>query len=206
MELAIQRAPSNPHVEFLSRPAAEILDTELRVRVGGQFTWPPPAGPPSSIKRLVLIAGGMGVNPLVSILSELHGMKRLRGIQVKFLYSVRDPGPGRRAREILFLLRLAGIFEEMGNCDGLELYLTPGNGESADATAVLGGVDGEMLCRGRRIGEEDVMRTLGPVEDRGGTVVYVCGVPQMTERLVEKAKGADGMVEGHVLSERWIYD
>lgn len=141
----------------------------------------------------------------MSMLSELYETGRLGGIQVKFLYSVRDPGPGRSAREILFLLRLAGIFEGLGNRDGLELYLTPGDGQGADATAVLGGVDGEMLYRGRRIGEEDVTRVLGPVEEREGSVVYVCGVPGMTERLVEKAKGEEGMVESHVLSERWTH-
>jgi NAD(P)H-flavin reductase len=34
-------------------------------------------------------------------------------------------------------------------------------------------------------------------------VVYVCGVPGMTEKLVRRAKKAEGMDERHVLYEKW---
>lgn len=53
----------NPPAQWLWRPIEEILDTQLAVRVGGSFTWPPPPGllDTSAIERLVLIAGGVGI-------------------------------------------------------------------------------------------------------------------------------------------------
>lgn len=123
---------------------------------------------------------------------------------VKILYSVRDPGQGRNSKEILFLGRLAAVVERLGDFDALELFLTPPRGEEPmDGMAVIGGEDGEALYRGRRIRGEDLERVLGPVEERDGTVVYVCGVPGMTEKLVRRAKKAEGMDERHVLHEKW---
>lgn len=42
LELAVQKSPDNPPAHYLWRPAGDILDSELRVRVGGSFVWPPP--------------------------------------------------------------------------------------------------------------------------------------------------------------------
>jgi ferredoxin-NADP reductase len=202
LELAVQHAASNPHAVFLSRPARELLSTELRVRVGGSFVWPPVTSP-AGVRRAVFVAGGIGINPLMAMLSHLAEAPAPLGFSVKVLYSARDPGVGRSAREILFLPRLAEVVERLGDFDALELFLTPGEGEGNDGMAVIGGEDGEILYRGRRIRGEDLERVLGPVEERVGTVVYVCGVPGMTEKLVRRAKKAEGMDERHVLHEKW---
>jgi ferredoxin-NADP reductase len=199
IELAIQYALSNPHAVFLSRPAPSILGTELRVRVGGSFVWPPIL-PPTGLRRAVFVAGGIGINPLISMLSHISNLPG--DFAVKILYSARDPGPGRAVREVLFLARMLAVVERLGDYDALELYLTPG-GEGREGTAVLGGEGGELVYRGRRIRGGDVERALGPVGEREGTVVYVCGVPGMTEKLVRRAKKAEGMDERHVLYEKW---
>lgn len=47
LELAVQKSPDNPPAQYLWRPTAEILDSELRVRVGGSFVWPPPGVQPT---------------------------------------------------------------------------------------------------------------------------------------------------------------
>lgn len=62
LELAVQKS-KNPPAQWLWRPIEDILDTQLAVRVGGSFTWPPPPGllDTSAIERLVLIAGGVGI-------------------------------------------------------------------------------------------------------------------------------------------------
>lgn len=114
MDLAIQDSP------LPGSPAAwlwnayntrTILGTELKVRVGGSFVWPPalysvtaaagPDGAPKQQpKRVVFVAGGIGVNPLVSMLAaiaeEEETRRKLEGagdepqrIEVNFLYSVR---------------------------------------------------------------------------------------------------------------------
>lgn len=47
LELAVQKSPDNPPAQYLWRPTAEILHSELRVRVGGSFVWPPPGVQPT---------------------------------------------------------------------------------------------------------------------------------------------------------------
>lgn len=47
LELAVQKSPDNPPAQYLWRPASEILSSELRVRVGGSFVWPPPGVQPT---------------------------------------------------------------------------------------------------------------------------------------------------------------
>lgn len=62
LELAVQKS-KNPPAQWLWRPMEDILGTQLAVRVGGSFTWPPSPGllDTSAIERLVLIAGGVGI-------------------------------------------------------------------------------------------------------------------------------------------------
>lgn len=47
--------------QWLWRPSEDILGSQLMVRVGGSFTWPPPHLNPQQIERLVLVAGGVGI-------------------------------------------------------------------------------------------------------------------------------------------------
>lgn len=61
LELAIQHSPSNPPAAWLWRPEDEILNSVLQVRVGGSFVWPPPGVDLKTIKRVVLVAGGVGI-------------------------------------------------------------------------------------------------------------------------------------------------
>lgn len=60
LELAIQRS-RNPPAEWLWQDSETILGSQLRVRVGGSFTWPPQHLDITTIDRLVLIAGGVGI-------------------------------------------------------------------------------------------------------------------------------------------------
>jgi hypothetical protein len=58
LELAVQKS-SNPPAQWLWRPSDEIIGTQLVVRVGGSFVWPPWNA--DQVDRLVLIAGGVGI-------------------------------------------------------------------------------------------------------------------------------------------------
>lgn len=128
---------------------------------------------------------------------------------VDFLYSTRDPGEGKRdARKILFLERLAGIFNGSGGGGGaalkgrLGLFLTPGGG--AGAAGEEGGDDLQGISfKQRRITIEDIAEAVG--DDKRFAVVYVCGVPGMTDEFVEKLTSPQGLgLEPHrVLYEKW---
>ncbi|KAL8733307.1 MAG: hypothetical protein Q9181_003630, partial [Wetmoreana brouardii] len=61
LELAIQQSPKNPPAAWLWRPKKAILGSDVLVRVGGSFVWPPPTVDPAKIKRLVFVAGGVGI-------------------------------------------------------------------------------------------------------------------------------------------------
>lgn len=122
---------------------------------------------------------------------------------VEFQYSTRDPGEDQRdASRILFLERLAGIF---GRGDGggalkgrLGLFLTHGGGaDTADGD--LHGIP----FKSRRITVDDIAEAIG--DDRRFAVVYVCGVPGMTDEFVEKLTSPQGLgLEPHrVLYEKW---
>ncbi|KAI3396123.1 hypothetical protein diail_454 [Diaporthe ilicicola] len=207
LELAVQKSPDNPAAKYLWRPKGEILSSELRVRVGGSFVWPPPGVQPMTLRKIVFVAGGVGINPLMSIASHLAERPGPRHT-VEFLYSTRDPGEGRRdAKEILFLNRLAGIFNGGDGANtvrgGLSLFLTPGGGDKKDGPEGASGQIMGISFKQRRITIEDVAEAVG--DDKRFAVVYVCGVPAMTDEFVEKLTSPEGLgLEPHrVLYEKW---
>lgn len=61
VELAVQNSPQNPAAAWFFQPKSKILGSLLKVRVGGSFVWPPPGILPSQVKRLVFVAGGVGI-------------------------------------------------------------------------------------------------------------------------------------------------
>lgn len=156
---------------------------------------------------MVFIAGGVGINPLMSIVSSLATQKKERGklgFHVKFLYTTRDLRPDASPSEILFLERLVSVFDALGGEGQFELFLTSGQRERAETEIATLSVAGKQLkVQRRRIYDTDLLDALGPVEERVGTVCYICGVPTMTDEFVENANHAKGMNEINVLSEKW---
>ncbi|KAL2266461.1 hypothetical protein VTJ83DRAFT_5813 [Remersonia thermophila] len=71
LELAVQHSPDNPVAAYLFRPAEQLLRTPVSVRIGGSFVFPPPRSGPAPLRRVVFVAGGMGVNPMMSMLSHI---------------------------------------------------------------------------------------------------------------------------------------
>ena len=61
VELAVKNSPENPAAAWLWQTPETILNTPLTVRVGGSFVWPPPDLTLPRLKRLVLVAGGVGI-------------------------------------------------------------------------------------------------------------------------------------------------
>ncbi|KAI0798884.1 hypothetical protein GGR55DRAFT_693094 [Xylaria sp. FL0064] len=255
LELAVQKSPDNPPAAWLgdNSISSPIIGREVRVRVGGGFVWPPPGiNVRSSLRRVVFVAGGVGVNPLVSMLCSLASSSPVGttgDLEVRFLYSVKDLGVSvsddaggsngkkgrrcRKARNVLFLERIARVFRE-GRVKGqLEVFLT-----SADADPAHGGeskrekdgakdgegseedgivVDGEdeegkgksdftIPFHSRRCTVEDDVATA--VGNPRFAVVYICGVPIMTDEFVAKLtarenEGGIGMEPHRVLCEKW---
>ncbi|EGZ75290.1 hypothetical protein NEUTE2DRAFT_55956 [Neurospora tetrasperma FGSC 2509] len=213
LELAIQKSPDNPPAAWLWQPVPVVMNAEVKVRVGGSFIWPPAGIDVSSLRKVVLVAGGVGINPLMSILTAIaddvkHG-KVSEICEVTMLYSMKDPGPPRDVTKMLFLERLTWLFAKRMVRGTFRLFLTRLlDIQQRNAVSNIGG--GMVNCHGfevkfasRKISLSDIASAVG--DDRDSAVVYVCGVPTMTDEMVEKLVSNDGlgMKRNRILFEKW---
>ncbi|GKT48854.1 oxidoreductase NAD-binding domain-containing protein 1 [Colletotrichum spaethianum] len=216
LELAVQKSPSNPPAAWLwGRPvddgypgghshSSENEPAQLLVRVGGSFVWPPHGIDLTRLQRIVFVAGGVGINPLMSILSHLaEGGESPYNVQ--FLYSTKTPAEGLDSGKILFLERLAAIYGREKVRGRLRLFLTNLQETSGSDETVLPCNEVEVPFKKRRMTLEDVAEALGPKEEYGSAVVYVCGVPAMTDKFVGDLTSPDGLglKAEQVFCEKW---
>lgn len=208
IELAIQISPNNPPAAYLWQPTETILNKPVSFRVGGNFIYPPATLSQEECKaidRAVFVAGGVGINPIMSMLSAVDGIgpSRMGGLprRTSVLYTSRrnKKADNDSPEAVLFeqrLLKLANKWESSKDVDYKYIFFeTSGGGKT--------GEEGNVTCKDRRISHEDLFEALGPENDRKHTVVYVCGLPAMTDEFVEVLKKAAGMDEKRVLVEKW---
>ena len=206
VELAVQHSPENDVAAWLWRPVDEIVGLELRIRVGGSFVFPPVSHPRlAGIRRLVFVAGGVGVNPMMSMLSDMSEHPEWREVEVDFHYATKFP-PSDNVADILFLERIASLLDGGGLRGNLTVYLT---GDSAARVRQSGS---ERLTSGAKIIWRKRRPQLGALRDvvteygGGSTLVYICGPPTMTDE-VNEALAEDGTGRGiprsHIFTERW---
>lgn len=205
IELAIQKSANNPPAAYMWQDEDIILGKELDVRVGGSFVWPPEqlrAG----LKRVVFIAGGVGINPFMSMLSSIAEMKQMRGklglgFDVRLLYSVKL---NSTTEEILFLDRLKKVFEFLGEDGHLSMFVT-GAGEETLSQLGLDHAENShsTSMQRRRILEVDLEESLGFLNKRSDTVCYICGPPAMTDHFIGTVKAIEGIQKDNVLFEKW---
>ncbi|KAG0159755.1 hypothetical protein PDIDSM_7279 [Penicillium digitatum] len=216
VELAVQESPSNPSAAWLWRPKDEILGKEVSIRVGGSFIWPPTGVSINDVKNVVFVAGGVGVNPLISILSHLNNNEphTPNPTTIAILYSSRLPQDRETASanttldQILFLPRLRQIFRSQESSHrlriSLDLFLT----DLASSPDLLSsGSPSDIKIHARRINDRDLRSAAVGIDgglDSQGTVCYVCGPPGMTDFIVKKLVlilGNGG--EQRVFFEKW---
>ena len=206
VELAVQNT-SNPPAKYLHGPTSKLISSHLHIRVGGSFTYPP--FPPREFKRVVFVAGGVGANPLMSMLSHIKSLKDDkqgnqygRDVEIRFLYATKAQSFWR---EILFFERIRTTMADLGMSENFKLFLTPQKPAVATGTDETSGSDdpeGVQVSR-RRVTHDDLLQALGPASERNEVLCYVCGVPGMTDEYVKAAREAEGMVKENVLCETW---
>ncbi|CAM1510265.1 Fc.00g006000.m01.CDS01 [Cosmosporella sp. VM-42] len=202
LELAIQKSPGSPPAAWLWRPREEILNSTLQVRVGGSFVFPPTSTALGQIRRAVLVAGGVGINPLMSMLSHIAELKDEVDVQVVYASKLPAGGLG----EMLFVTRIAELFAQ-GKLKGLlRLFITGlSNGEEV---LNIGDELKELFAQAkidiqtRRFSSDDVAAAIG---NRDSTLIYVCGPPTMTDEIVEVLTSPEGvgLEKRQVLTEKW---
>ncbi|KAK8191424.1 hypothetical protein IWZ00DRAFT_544631 [Phyllosticta capitalensis] len=211
VELAVQRS-SNPPAQALWRVREEDR-AQLAVRVGGSFVWPPPALPLEGIRKVLFVAGGVGINPLISILTHLYSQPShdYQNLRIHFIYATKAPASG----SVLFLDRLLRVAARAPRTFDLKLCLT---GDAEDVERVASDVSQHGLSNvevlQRRVGADDVVAHLGErdgdgvlpdevLKERQSTVAYVCGPQRMTDVFVRVLEGVEGLGKERVLCEKW---
>ncbi|RMJ24950.1 hypothetical protein PHISP_04186 [Aspergillus sp. HF37] len=220
VELAVQEAPSNPAGAWLWKPQDEILGKELCIRVGGSFVWPPPSGiNVREIRNVVLIAGGMGINPLISILSHLNNNDPSfpippSSLNINILYTTRLPKglsateapPETILDQILFLPRLRQIMRAQSHARRLrisvELFIT----DLPEHSPLVAAPPPDLIIHSRRIKRQDLQAAVvgeDALVNPKDSVCYLCGPPRMTDEFVDEMRGLLGGETERVLFEKW---
>jgi ferredoxin-NADP reductase len=131
IEITVERIAEGEVSPFLTEEMVVGDAIELRGPIGGYFTWEPEDSPP-----LMLIAGGSGVVPLMSMLRT----RRIAGSRVpgRLLYS------SRTAEDIIYRNELDRLVAQM---DGFSLVHTLTRGAPADWRGEARRVNRQMLAR-----------------------------------------------------------
>jgi ferredoxin-NADP reductase len=131
IEITVERITGGEVSPFLAEEMVVGDAIELRGPIGGYFTWEPKDSPP-----LMLIAGGSGVVPLMSMLRT----RRIAGSRVpaRLLYS------SRTAEDIIYRNELDRLVAQM---DAFSLVHTLTRGAPADWRGEARRVDREMLAK-----------------------------------------------------------
>lgn len=207
IELAIQDSPENPPAAYLWQKPEEIMNAPVRFRVGGNFTFPPMTLSMTEfreIDNIVLVAGGVGINPIMSMLSamDLQGADRMGGLpkRLRVLYSVRRGNESGESEQVLFEERLEAIAQKrLQKKDGVDFEYH--FFDTAEPTRKSSSLANFHTHQGR-LRESHLEAAIGS-GDRTKTLAYVCGVPNMTDAFVEYLKKLPGMDEKRVLCEKW---
>lgn len=173
IEITVQRVPDGEVSPFLLEELRIGDEIELRGPIGGYFTWCPPGRRP-----LMLIGGGSGVVPLMSILRTRH-QARDSGA-ARLLYSSRS------ADQILYESELAGLSAS----PGAPLIVHTLTREAPPGwTGERGRIDKAMLAR-RAI-------PAGETPD-----IFVCGPTPFVEAAADHLLSL-GHAEDHIRTERF---
>lgn len=190
------------------------MNAPVRFRVGGNFTYPPLTLTRDEFARIdsvVFVAGGVGINPIMSMLSAMdsQGADRLGGMpkRIRLLYSSkRGTDKHGKTEEILFEKRLQALAQKWIQKEAADFKCVFCETSATSTDKVK--ADGEplpsnMVVLRRRLSHDDLFEALGPVDNRENALAYICGLPAMTDDFVEILKEASGMEEKRVLCEKW---
>ncbi|XP_048366806.1 oxidoreductase NAD-binding domain-containing protein 1 isoform X2 [Sphaerodactylus townsendi] len=186
LELAVKHT-MHPPAQWVHTQCS--VDSEVALRVGGNFFFDP--HPADSPVDLILIAGGVGINPLFSILlhvTDLHRKQEKKETGYKMgltnlFYSAKNTD------ELLFrkhILDLTNAFPGRITCS---FHVTQQSSEICDNL--------RPYVKERRISGEDLEKYISRK-----TLWYICGPPPMTESISKLLENL-GVAQKNIFFEKW---
>ncbi|XP_037701432.1 oxidoreductase NAD-binding domain-containing protein 1 isoform X2 [Choloepus didactylus] len=165
------------------------LDSEVALRVGGEFFFDPQPGDAS--RNLVLIAGGVGINPLFSILQHSADLYRERTNKgsgykigtIKLFYSAKNTS------ELLFKKNILDLVNEFPEKIACSLHVTK---QTTQISAEL-----KPYITESRITEKEIRDHISKE-----TLFYICGPPPMTDFFSMQLENSHVPKE-HICFEKW---
>jgi predicted ferric reductase len=181
---SISSCPADrPRIEFTIKEAGDFTDQIGRLPIGSRAYLDGPYGHvtlPEADDGLVLIAGGVGFAPVVSMLRQMRADRDQR--PVLLIYG------NRKAAQILYAEEIEAMRRELNLTVHHVLAEPP-----PDWTGATGQLDARVL------------EPLLSFPDREARLYYVCGPAPMI-RSVETALGELGIPVRRILSEKFSYD
>jgi len=173
IDLTVESLPGGEVSGYLHDVLVPGDRLEVRGPIGGYFVWEVSRGGP-----LLLVAGGSGVVPLMSMLRH----RRAVGSRVpaRLLYSSRTP------EDVIYADELMGL-QDGG--DRLEVIHTYTRTQPAGWTGYARRIDPDML--------KEIYRPLG-----GKTQVFICGPTLLVEAAADGLVAA-GLAPGRIKTERF---
>lgn len=196
--MAIQRS-RHPVATWATTSAQP--DDAVDVRVGGSFTY---KGDLHSADRLLFIAGGVGINPLISMIKQWHldqTSKSKKKSRAALLYSCKERD------QFLFVGELDKLAKDSEDVEFRVKFTTttkrgspPGDDEGGYGSSfTTGRIDSEMI--------KDTIRLLnqnGENQSMMVDAVFVCGPPGMPESITTiLSEGKFVQSTDDVHFERW---
>ncbi|CAN9503851.1 unnamed protein product [Ophioblennius macclurei] len=184
-------------VKYAKHPPAHWVHTmctvgsRVAMRVGGDFFFDPSPSDPSA--DLLLVAGGVGINPLYSILlhaADLLRLRRASGGRGYDLGSAHLCYSAKNTQELLFKSSIIEACREFPDKFSCDFRVTQ---QSADVDPHLQ----PFINRGR-ITEEELRTHVDPQR----TLCYLCGPPPMIE-AISKTLMDLGLSKDKILFEKW---
>ncbi|XP_029588364.1 oxidoreductase NAD-binding domain-containing protein 1 isoform X1 [Salmo trutta] len=184
-------------VKYTQHPPAHwihtkcTMDSHVAMRVGGNFFFDPLPSDPSV--DLLLVAGGVGINPLYSILLHAADLLRQNPANAGRGYHIGSTHlcySAKNTQELLFKKSIINVCKEFPEKFSCDFHVTA---QTADINQELQ----PYMNRGR-LSEGGLRRHVHP----NTTLCYLCGPPPMIESVVQTLLSL-GLSQERILFEKW---
>ncbi|XP_071102755.1 oxidoreductase NAD-binding domain-containing protein 1-like [Haliotis cracherodii] len=185
LQLAVKRSP-HPPAHWVHTKCKVVAQVDLRV--GGDYFYDPQPGeePPTN---LLLVAGGVGINPLMSMLSHVHDLQQTATTRSMCPNKVILMFSAKTKEELLFRKRIDELCNMKSHNMSSMYFITEETAGKGDNFV------------NSRIKEEHIQELTDRLKP-GKVECYLCGPSPMIASIETMLK-ACGITEPSIHYERW---